>query len=79
MTGQLDHSRRDVTAQNSDSLFGQVQCIDTGAAIDFEDALPRGEDSFKLPPHSFALCSADKRVWKDLVVIFGRNIPVALS
>jgi hypothetical protein len=64
------HSRSGVARDDRDPAEGHVHCIDSCAAVDFQNTLPRQKYAIHFLPDGVSLSSADRRVRERLVVSF---------
>jgi hypothetical protein len=79
LTGPVDHARRNIAGENTQSSGSQVNRIDAGTAVYFEKALARAENALQLVPHGAAPGLADECAGEISFVGGGGGIPVGLS
>src|ERR1700720_4620920 len=73
---EFNHARRNIAREDADPPLGKVQRVDSGTAIQFEDALIELKGTIQFAPHRLAAQTPDERSAEIPLVGFRRSVPV---
>ena len=76
---EFDHPRGDLAGHEVDSFAREKDCVDAGAAAQFEDSLAGFEDTLEVTPYCVAARASDGGSAEVLLVGFRSRVPVDLS
>lgn len=79
LAGELDHARGDVAGEDADVAGGEMDGVDAGTAIEFEEAVARVEAAVEFLPDGVAPKTADEGGGEVALVGFGGGVPVCLG